>query len=575
MKLTYKKRIFFCFVIIFAVFAACIIFVEQKEEKRYRTEALETKLDGYADVIHGYIVSNSLNDSSMHRLGALISILPEEIRVTVIEPDGTVDYDKQVQDVSQLDNHLDRPEILQAQYKKQGSHIRLSTSTQRKYLYYAKSYPDGFVRVALPYDIQTKNLLKADNMFIYIVVALFICVLILLNYVAGRFSQSITRLKDLVSLAKNDKPLQKNITFPDDELGEIGGELTKLIDQKEKNKQALMVEREKLIRHFRFSEEGFAIFNADQKQIYFNTHFIQYVNMIMDRPVLDANEVFRSEKFRPLRDFLADEAKLKNHFSFQLNANGKAFVIRTIIYEDKSFEIAIKDITQAEKTRLIKQEMTNNIAHELRTPVTSLRGFLETLNANHLPEEKRKQFIDKAYMQSIRLSNLIEDVSLLSKIEESSSRFTFEKINLLQLINEVRIDLSDKLLQNNVALAIAVPGDLSINGNYTLLYSIFRNLIDNSLAYGGAGTEIHIANYMQDEKFVYFSYYDTGKGVNEEHLNRLFERFYRVNEGRTRETGGSGLGLSIVRNAVTMHKGEIQVKNRPGAGLEFLFTLKK
>ena len=243
--------------------------------------------------------------------------------------------------------------------------------------------------------------------------------------------------------------------------------------------------------------------------------------------------------------------------------------------EDKSFELTIKDITKTEKNRVLKQEMTSNIAHELRTPVTCLRGFLETLHEQNIPMDKQNEFIEKAYLQSIRLSELIEDVSLLSKIEESATSFKFEKVELGQLINNVRIDLSDRLGANKTKIISTIKDNLSVNGNYVLLYSVFRNLVDNSLKYGGENIEIHIDLNMEDDYNLYLSYYDTGLGVEEQHLNRLFERFYRVTEGRTRNTGGSGLGLSIVRNAIILHKGDIQVKNRASGGLEFLITLKK
>ena len=219
--------------------------------------------------------------------------------------------------------------------------------------------------------------------------------------------------------------------------------------------------------------------------------------------------------------------------------------------------------------------MTNNIAHELRTPVTSLRGYLETLDSQKLEAYKQAQFIHRAHQQTIRLSNLIDDVSLISKIEEAPAQFKLEKVNLAQLVDEVRIDLTDGLAANDIKLNVSIKDDLTIEGNYTLLYSIFRNLVDNSISYAGQHIEVNIKNYMEDNEYLYFSFCDTGRGVDEQYLARLFERFYRVNEGRTRDTGGSGLGLSIVKNAVLFHKGEIQVKNRAGGGLEFFFTLKK
>lgn len=574
MKLSYKKRIFFSFLAIFSVFAIFIIIIEQSEEKKYRTEALEIQLESYAELIHSHINIEGSTDSLRLPLSHLVDIMPKDLRVTVLKNDGEVIFDKEVANVETMDNHLDRPEVVQAKYNKSGSHIRLSSSTNHEYLYYAKSYDDGFVRVALPYDVETKNLLKADNWFIYIVGVLFVLVLILLNYAAGRFSQSISKLKYYTTQIKNDGVITTDPDFPDDELGEIGKELIDIFNEKERSKQQLLVEKEKLIRHFRFSEEGICIFKPDFKQAYFNAHFIQFLNLIIDKPFPNVDAMFDEEVFKQIKSFVNDKKRERNHLTYQLSCNGKTFVVKTIIYEDDSFEVKLRDITQAEKTRLIKQEMTNNIAHELRTPVTSLRGYLETLKDTSLTKEKQELFIDRAYIQSLRLSNLIEDVSLLSKIEERESRFTKEPISLKQLIDEVRIDLTDKLTANEMRLMVDVPEELIVNGNHTLLYSVFRNLVDNSISYAGVKTEIHINNYMLDGKFAYFSYYDTGKGVEERHLNRLFERFYRVGEGRTRDTGGSGLGLSIVRNAIMLHGGKIEAKNRLEGGLEFLFTIK-
>lgn len=575
MKLSYKKRVLFSFLLIFAAFAALIIYVEQKEEIRYRTESLESELDDYSDIVHNYIQKYTLTDSNITQIHELIDVLPEGARVTVVRLDGSVLFDREVADVSTLDNHSNRPEILRAQYQGVGSDIRMSSSVKEKFLYYAKSYEDCFVRMALPYNVEVQNLLKADNMFIYIVVGLFFLVLLLLNYAVSRFGKSISELKHFSSLVKDNSPLPKEINFPDDELGEIGNELVEIFKQREKDKKQLEVEREKLIRHFKYSAEGFAIFSSEKKQQFCNSHFLQYLNLLVDNPALDANALFREEIFNPVTEFVNLTERPKNQNVFQINKNGRSFVIQTVIYEDKSFEVSIRDITQIEKTRLIKQEMTNNIAHELRTPVTSMRAYLETLTGADISEERRKQFIDRAYIQSVRLSNLIEDVSLLSKIDEPLSRFTFEEVNLADIIAEVRIDLADKIEQNDVKLNISVRPDLKIRGNHSLIYSIFRNMIDNSINYAGRSTAINISNYLEDEKFVYFSYYDTGKGVDEKTLTRIFERFYRGDEGRTRESGASGLGLAIVRNAVHVHRGEIQAKNRAGAGLEFLFTLHK
>lgn len=575
MKLNYKQRIFGFMFILFAFFSICTIISEQKQEKKYRTEALESKLAGYVEIIHQYIAQNQSGDGNMAHVDELIKILPKDIRVTVINGEGNVLYDKDVTDLKTLDNHLDRPEVRKAQYQDYGTNIRMSASTQHEYLYYAQCFQTYFIRVALPYNIQTQSSLQADNLFIYIVIALFIIVLFLVNIAANRFESSITKLKDFTSRIKEGKPLPEDTKFPEDELGDISKELVHIFNEIETSKRNVEIEREKLIQHFQYSEVGLCIFNADFQKIYANTHFIQFLNLIANRPTFDVNSLFENEAFKPVLDFLNNRRKEQNYSASQYEVSGKILSIQVIVFDDKSFEITIRDITRIEKNRLLKQEMTNNIAHELRTPVTSLRGYLETLNEQHLPEDKQAFFISRAYLQSVRLSNLIEDVSLISKIEEAPTQFAMEQVNLSLLLDELRIDMSSKLKENNITLSISVDKELIIHGNYTLLYSIFRNLMDNSISYAGSNIEIHINNYMKDDKYVYFSFYDTGIGVPEQYLGRLFERFYRVNEGRTRDSGGSGLGLSIVKNAVLLHKGEIQVKNRLDGGLEFLFSLLK
>ena len=150
-----------------------------------------------------------------------------------------------------------------------------------------------------------------------------------------------------------------------------------------------------------------------------------------------------------------------------------------------------------------------------------------------------------------------------------------EDVQIAKVIADVQEDLSAALQEQQMELRVELPEGFHLNGNYTLIYSIFRNLMENSVRYAGKQTQINVNCYNVTDEFCYFSVYDNGCGVPEEHLSRLFERFYRVTEGRTRENGGTGLGLSIVRNAVRFHSGDISVRNRKEGGLEFLFTLHK
>ncbi len=232
-----------------------------------------------------------------------------------------------------------------------------------------------------------------------------------------------------------------------------------------------------------------------------------------------------------------------------------------------------KEAEQRQKSKL-KKQMTTNIAHELRTPVTSIRGYLETLIAcPDMAPEKKQDFIEKAYNQTLRLTELITDMSLISKMEEKSSKFQKEDIDIYGVSNEVFEEFRERIASQKIKVENMLEPGTVLTGNKTLVYTIIRNLVENSLKYAGDNITIHLECYSQIEKFSYFTYYDTGAGVPEEHLNDIFERFYRIEEGRTRDVGGSGLGLSIVKNAVKFHGGDIRVINRQWGGLQFFFSL--
>ncbi len=235
-----------------------------------------------------------------------------------------------------------------------------------------------------------------------------------------------------------------------------------------------------------------------------------------------------------------------------------------IYHVGRLFGRAVGQAREREKNRRLKREMTGNIAHELRTPVTSIRGFLEILLENDLDAPKTREYLERAYNQTRNLSELIADMGLLSRIESTPDSFRRERVSLLPLVRRVADDLG-------ITIHTRIPATLAATGNENLIYSIFRNLADNAIKYAGRDARITVSA-TADGDFVRVSFADNGLGVDDDrHLGRLFERFYRVNEGRTRDTGGSGLGLSIVKNAVQLHGGHIEARNNNG--LEFIFTL--
>ena len=234
-------------------------------------------------------------------------------------------------------------------------------------------------------------------------------------------------------------------------------------------------------------------------------------------------------------------------------------------------------IVEQTRNRQLKQEMTSNIAHELKTPVSSIRGYLEILLGDKpVDEEQRHYFLERCYSQTLRLSNLINDVSLINKLEEAQDLFTKESVDVRILAEEAMVELAQSAEEHHITILDELPSNIVVTGNSMLIYSIFRNLIENAIVHAGDGVTVGMDCYQsEDEGLYYIHLYDTGRGVDNEYLPRLFDRFLRIDEGRSRKSGGTGLGLSIVKHAVMFHGGDIYAKNRDGGGLEFFFSLKK
>jgi len=577
-KGSFKRRILAFFSVIIALFTVGIILFEQHQIEKERRESLERMLDNDAEIVRSYLKENNLlSEGDIGQVEEILRYMQPELRLTIINNQGAVMYDNLLE-ADRMENHLQRPEIEKSIALGKGSNIRLSSSNSVKYLYHAKKYDDAlFIRVALPYDVELQSFINSGNSFAYYILLFFVVCVLMMVYFANRFSKSMRELRGFSLNMKKGSAIPPSFIFTDDEVGEVSRDIVENYNLLQENRRKLAAEREKLLQHFQFSEEGIAIFSEDQKEVYSNSHFLQYLNVILDKPILETEQLFAAPVFGEVVRFLKEDRREGNMYSQRIAKSGKQFNVRVIIFDDQSFELYISDITKLEKRRLLKQEMTNNIAHELRTPVTSILGYLETILSlsGSSVDERTRSFLDRAYTQTIRLSELIQDISMLTKIEDASDRFDMEPVQMKELLNDLEADVSDKLRENGDNLLVDVSEKVVIYGSRTLLYSIFRNLTENAIDYAGEKIDIVIRCYSENDEAYYFEFCDSGTGVAEKHLVRIFERFYRVNEGRTRNTGGSGLGLSIVKNAVLFHKGSILAKNRSEGGLSFLITFPK
>lgn len=473
-RLSYHQRLFLLLIVFSWSLMGCFILFQYGREKHFKAEWLNGQLQ---------LFNLRLLDALKEGVDPATFIARhdepyEELRVTLIDRSGKVLFDNRL-DPLPATNHLDRHEVVEALAHGTGYTIRRhSASADRNFFYSAMAGEQYIVRTAVPYTVSLRDVLAADNEFLWFMLGVTLLMSFAGYFATRRLGENITRLNAFAKRAERGERIDDLPPFPHDELGEISSHIIRLYAQLQKT-------------------------TADR---------------------------------------------------------------------DREHALALHE--EQEKIR-IKKQLTNNINHELKTPVAAIQGYLETLLANpQLDAAKRAAFVGKSLEQTERLRRLLADVSTITRMDEASQLIRKEPVVLNDLIDEAVADMELRPAEQRLRVTIDLPRRIEMVGSPSLLSSIFRNLMDNAAAYSG-GRDIFIRLIDEDDEQCTILFADNGIGVDEEHLPHLFERFYRVDKGRSRKLGGTGLGLSIVKNAVMIHGGTIEVHNRRQGGLEFIFTLRK
>ena len=576
-RIPFSQRLFWSVFFMFLGFTACFLLFQYQREKEFAQEKLNNVLSNYNYQLfrkcqHRANISKSVNDF-------LEDIPQRDLRVTIIDPSGKVLFDNS--GTEGFNNHNDRSEVRKARLYNEGFAIRSSESTGKRYFYSATDIGGYIYRSALPYDPYVEGILTVNMDFIYFMALMTLIFFFVLSRFTFSIGRTISKLRDFALNAEKNQMPAVDYVFPNDELGDISQNIVTLYHQQQKAKNELSMEREKLIKHFQYSQEGFAMFTNEGRELLSNILFFQFMNILSDTQIHQAEEAIEVAELNPINLFLNKNIRNPNRKrvlreSLTIDKEGKIFQIECILFLDNSYEISINDISRQEEESRMKRQLTQNVSHELKTPVSSIQGYLETILSNpELNPDKRQFFLERCYTQSTRLTGLLRDISVLNRLDEASDMFELAEVNIPKLIAEIEKECSKDMEEKHITSEVILPGNPTIIGNNSLLYSIFRNLYDNAIAYAGENIHITVNCYKEDPKYYYFRFSDNGVGIPEEHINRIFERFYRVDKGRSRKIGGTGLGLSIVKNAVNFHKGKISAKSGPGKGLTVFFTLKK
>ncbi len=504
-----------------------------------------------------------LVNDEVRRISSII-----HLRVSVIDEKGVVRADSS-RDAETLDNHFYRIEVRRAIEEGSGESIRYSNSLRTEMLYSAKKSGAYVIRLAKPlHDIDES--VASLRAFIMAVMG---GTLVLAFLVSMAISRLITRpINETIDFADDfarGDLARRIFNYSDDEVGKLQKSLNRLADSLQDKINTLVLEQNKLGVTIENINDGIAVVGGDRKVVLLNGAFAsllevrgnpdgRYYYEVIRNSALNA----RIERCLSEGDEAGFEIELLNDISLDVNVRP--------IREEKTLQgvlIVLHDITERKRIMRIKTELVGNLSHELKTPITILKGYLETIRAHLHDPASTSAFVEKALVNIDRQNSIINDMLKLNMLE-TAPVFPTERIHLSDIITNCANILAPKVREREINLHLDLgPARLEIDGNRFLAEEIFFNLIDNAINYNTprGGIDV-VAETVRGTLAIEVR--DTGIGIPEDSRERIFERFYRVNKGRSRATGGTGLGLSIVKHAADLLGWRIRVSSG-GAGTTF------
>ena len=355
--------------------------------------------------------------------------------------------------------------------------------------------------------------------------------------------------------------------------GEIYYRLHKLV--RSWRDQVLEVEQQhnRFIQAIQASPNGVIMLNEDDQVEWCNaiaeSHFglnarrdaMQRITHIIRRPAF-VQYILRQNYRNPIR--LANMGQFEQY----------SLDVQIFPYGDKQKLVLSQDVSQIEKTDAMRRDFVANVSHELKTPLTVLSGFLETVHEFELEKNDRDRYIQMMQVQTGRMKTLVDDLLTLAKLEGNPEPPSTQPIGMAQVISRLQLD-AEGLSQGQHQIFVEKHSDSDLLGDESELYSAFSNLVSNAVRYTPSGGQIHIIWSDAEDGGVELSVKDTGAGISEEHLPRLTERFYRVDRSRSRDTGGTGLGLAIVKHVANRHQGDLKITSQLGVGSTFCLHFPK
>ena len=591
-----RKKIFLYYMIL-TIVSLCItgFFISELAQKFYKYE-VEDKLISTAILMQHHISSEIAEGDKvdynnyaieyakvLNQPQANFSPLRTGTRITIMDFNGKVlgESDK---NYTEMEDHSTRKEVIEALNGKVGKDTRFSTTMRYDYLYIAVPVQNAgvIIRVSVPL-IQLKLIYR---IIWFYAVAGVISGVVLTTFLALRFSKTVTTpVNELIKVSKEismGNYSKRAVISSNDEMGQLADTFNAMAAQLEKNMVDLTDKNVKVDSIINSMISGIVAVDRNYKIILVNEMAFELFGIKNRTSIVGANiiEFIRNNQINQLlRDCIDKNISLVNEISIGSPDEKILRIYTNPIKSEASATtnlggiIFIQDVTNIRKLEQIRTEFVSNVTHELKTPLTSIRGFIETLRSGALNDRNvAERFLEIIDIEAERLYMLINDILQLSEIESKQKDTNISTHNLKSIVDHTISVLHGVAEKKQITISSEVDENIKIVANKDRIKQMLINLIENGIKYNVENGSVHIKAYKEEGKIV-ITIKDTGIGISQEHVPRIFERFYRVDKGRSRNMGGTGLGLSIVKHIVNLYNGDIKVISQPGDGTEFIVRL--
>lgn len=498
-------------------------------------------------------------DSLVHALGAATSR-----RLTIVDPAGEViaDSDFPLAQLRALENHADRPEILDALAGRTGTDLRRSTSTGRDELKVAVPSRFGAVRISAPLPQVDAVVRRAQGAVLASALLAVVLAGGLALGFAGTVSRPLLRLRDAAeSIARGEHPALD--ARGQDEVGQLARALRTLDENLGSRMEELEQGRAGMAALIGSMIEGVVACDARGEVTSINPAARELLGLEADDPVPPVHELFRH---RAARDALAATLAGATTADVEIELEQRAILLSGSALKDGGAVFVVHDVTELKRLETVRRDFVGNVSHELKTPLTVIRGYAETLRKDDPPAETRTAFLDTMLANTARMQSLIDDLLDLSRIESRAWRPEPADVAIEPLAREVWTSLGGRGNAATIDFGVESSGTAgSVHADAEAARQILTNVLDNAARYTPTGGQVRVRS-ARDGVMVRIDVTDSGPGMSPEHLTRIFERFYRVDPARSRELGGTGLGLAIVKHLAEAHGGRVEAVSSVGKG---------